>query len=637
MQTKERKCIAVIISKPERRYQSGLLRGISKAAFEKDMNIAVFATSLLQGMDEYIQGEQNIYNLINFERFAGVIYAIGSFYGNSITASLNQKLLEINSKGIPVIAIDGEVEGLPSYFNNDANAVEDVLSHLIEVHGIKDIAYMTGHKGHLHAENSLTSYRNTMSNFQLDVPESRVYYGNYWTDSAPVFVEQLLNSPEGLPEAIVCANEHMAIGLYQELYRRGIYMPTDIKLACTSNDSRNAPYLLSGENNLENVGFEACMALFRALEGDFPVPKVKFFPCKNHLKTGIGCGCQKVSSYDYSKERGILIESESGYFGEANFSKETILFQKDFHSLFDALNNYTDYIKGFQSIYLCLCEDWDNPYFLINDTKNNPYTERMQLCYYRKEHEQAPEITINDNLYFPSELMLPDLFQAEGEPSFFVFRALHFLDRNYGYIVINSGQSPEVYGMTYNFWLQDVSNALESQCRLQSVNYMFYTDIMTGLYNRNGFNTMLPDICRDAVEAGKQVLFLLADLNYLKSVNDTYGHTEGDAAITAAARLLKHQTLSDVLYEKNFRIGGDEFVKIAIGDFTEEAIHQFRRDFYTSVATYSNTSGKPYKTEISLGYSFGSVSKKEEMEQLLSIADKRMYQEKQLLKSRSGL
>lgn len=632
MDNGERKCIAVIISKPERKYQEGLLKGICRSAFAKGMNVAVFATSLLEGMEEYKWGEQEIFDLIRFEKFAGIVYAVGSFYGNDFSREFSKKMQEVAASGIPVVAVDGEVDGIPSYFNDDANAVEDIIDHLITVHGVEDIAFMTGHQGHPHAENALQAYKNAMSAHNLPIFQDRICYGDYWYNESENFVKKLQSSVNGLPEAIVCANEYMAIGAYRALHARGVFMPKSILLACAANDAANVPYLLVGENSLENVGFEAVETISRAMEGEKLQGEVKFFPCKNKLCTSVGCGCQKASAYDYSKERGVLVDTDPGYYGECNFYREGMLSKKDFPSLFRSFDEHTQYIKGFQELHMCMCDGWDSPAFLIGDVKKNPYTDRMQLYYSRKETPEGPVVCIGENRYFEKKEMFPTLFRNDGEPTLFIFRAMHFLDRNFGYVVINNGQNTRVYDYVFNFWMHDITNALESQCRLQSVNYMFYTDIMTGLYSRNGYNTMLPTVLKDAAEQDKQILVVLADLNGLKKINDTFGHKEGDAAIRAAALLLKEQTVPGAVYERNFRIGGDEYVKIAIGDFAKEGLETFKEELYRTVEAFSQNSGKPYKTEMSVGYCCDKVTAMEALEALQSEADKRMYVEKQWLK-----
>jgi len=633
MASDEKKCIAVIISKPERKYQQGLLEGVCKSAYARGLHVAVFATSLLDGTEKYIWGEKEIFELINYDKVAGVIYAVGSFYGNAYTEVLNQKMLEVLAKGIPVIAVDGRVPGLPMFFNDDGNSLEDVIDHFVVDHGVRDVACMTGFHGNPHAENALANYKRTMAKHGIELTEDRMYYGDYWYNEAENFIHQLMESERGLPGAIVCVNEHMAIALYRAFHEREIYVPSDILIGCTANDADSAPYLLVGENNCANVGYEACEKIFRMLDGEGFEEEPIFVPSKSILKTSIGCGCQKISAYDYSKERGIIIDNDPGFFGEFNFDRGEMLATKDFPELFKIFNEYTRYLKDLHNIYFCMCDGWDSPHFLIKDTKENPYTDLMQFYFSREEGENGPEIYIGENRYFRKEDMFPKLFEDGKEPSIFIFRGIHFAGRNFGYAVLDNGPTYNTYEVLYNHWLHDISYGLEAQCRMQSMNYMFYTDIMTGLYNRNGFNTMLPDIIKDAVEKKQQIMLVMADLNFLKTINDTYGHKEGDFAITMAAELLRSKHVQSAMYEKNFRIGGDEYVKVAVGEFTEEDAKEYQGILYDTVEAFSISMDKPYQLQMSAGVCIEEIHSMEELEAVLAKADKKMYAEKLRLKA----
>lgn len=95
------------------------------------------------------------------------------------------------------------------------------------------------------------------------------------------------------------------------------------------------------------------------------------------------------------------------------------------------------------------------------------------------------------------------------------------------------------------------------------------TDELTGLYNRRGFMTLAEHHWKLAYRTRHQFLIVYLDQDNLKQVNDTCGHTVGDAALCAIAQLLR-QTFrdSDILA----RLGGDEFVALVndgIGDSAE--------------------------------------------------------------------
>lgn len=91
---------------------------------------------------------------------------------------------------------------------------------------------------------------------------------------------------------------------------------------------------------------------------------------------------------------------------------------------------------------------------------------------------------------------------------------------------------------------------------------MYRYDHLTGLYNRNAFYKELPGIMKEAVMmAGASVLVAMIDINGLKTINDTYGHKQGDFAISTVADAVRTVSLINKL---SARFGGDEFVICAV-------------------------------------------------------------------------
>lgn len=99
---------------------------------------------------------------------------------------------------------------------------------------------------------------------------------------------------------------------------------------------------------------------------------------------------------------------------------------------------------------------------------------------------------------------------------------------------------------------------MEEAFREQSI-----TDELTGLHNRRGFLALAEQGFKMARRMGKGVSLFYADLDDLKKINDSLGHSEGDRALQAAARALRACCRdSDILA----RIGGDEFVVLQFED-----------------------------------------------------------------------
>lgn len=151
------------------------------------------------------------------------------------------------------------------------------------------------------------------------------------------------------------------------------------------------------------------------------------------------------------------------------------------------------------------------------------------------------------------------------------------------------------------------------------------TDGLTGLNNRRGFMILATGLMKFARRMEYSVCLLYIDLDSLKSINDHFGHTGGDAAISQFARILTETFReSDVIG----RLGGDEFVVLII-DATESDVHSMQARLQSHVDTY-NMQADPRQA---LSFSVGTIQADPKsgitMEELLSQADKAMYAHKQ--------
>ncbi len=167
--------------------------------------------------------------------------------------------------------------------------------------------------------------------------------------------------------------------------------------------------------------------------------------------------------------------------------------------------------------------------------------------------------------------------------------------------------------------LRDLADMVESQI---ATNALAVTDPLTGLGNRRGFVTVASvvlDINRRRA-LGSTVLYF--DLDQFKSVNDRFGHGEGDAALQHFAEILRRVIrASDVIA----RLGGDEFIALLSGstepDKVVERIERALEEF--------NASGlRPYHLATSVGVAVTVAGRDESLEALIARADAAMYAHK---------
>ena len=106
-----------------------------------------------------------------------------------------------------------------------------------------------------------------------------------------------------------------------------------------------------------------------------------------------------------------------------------------------------------------------------------------------------------------------------------------------------------------------------SQKLMDDLTKVAKTDQLTGLYNRSGMEAMVKSTLKDCYGLG--VVVLIVDIDDLKTINDTMGHSEGDRSIKlVAAKMKEHFRTGDTVV----RYGGDEFLAFFCGNFDEPQI-----------------------------------------------------------------
>ena len=153
-------------------------------------------------------------------------------------------------------------------------------------------------------------------------------------------------------------------------------------------------------------------------------------------------------------------------------------------------------------------------------------------------------------------------------------------------------------------------------------------DELTGLYNRRGFFTLAEHLLKTAKRQQAGLFMLYCDLDGLKGINDALGHQKGDWALIDTANILKETFRgSDIIA----RIGGDEFVVMPIettGDNLEIVINRLQK----AVEMDNAKSKREYKLSISTGTAYFDPLSPCTIDELLSQADRLMYEQKRTKK-----
>jgi len=156
------------------------------------------------------------------------------------------------------------------------------------------------------------------------------------------------------------------------------------------------------------------------------------------------------------------------------------------------------------------------------------------------------------------------------------------------------------------------------------------TDDLTGLYNRRGFLILGMQNLKLASRTGYSLLLFFVDIDQFKHVNDSLGHIEGDAFLICCAEVLKSTFRdSDIIA----RIGGDEFVILA-QETSEQSSEAIFHRLESALRLLNEKVDSPHKLALSVGVARFDPQNPVSLGELLSVADREMFERKRVRVSR---
>lgn len=631
-----RKNICFITARPEKSHGIRLLDGIFTQCQKYGYNVTVVSslTHLQNFAKTFSTGEQNIYNLIDYSCFDAVILdtvTLTEDYSGTIMRKISDRIQK--QCHVPVVGLIVPYRNFHYIKNHNEPILREMCRHVIEVHNKKNICILTGHKGHPEAESRLSIFLDEIQKHGLTVSDEHIIYGDFWYTSGISLAEDLLDGTVSMPDAVICASDHMALGLIEKLKTNGVKIPEDIIVVGyegTAEASLSTTTLTTFESNEKQSAAEAVDYIRKQLE-----PDAEIYPFVNNMDSvmhiGMSCGCEP------DIERASNVFKDALYITIRNYTSsdftenvdigqlmESYVFEKLTSSstpqrCIDNIYENTNLIEPFTNFYLCLIDNWLD----IDSEIINGYPDKMRLVLASSNNGELSFHESEQSFLFDTKQMIPRMHEDCDVPYVFYFSAVHFNEKTLGYAVLQRELSnSHRINLVYRNWLRFVNNSLEMVRAKNKYMINAVRDQMTGLYNRRGMYEELEKLLSDS-KSTDRLFIAVMDMDKLKYVNDTYGHNEGDFCITAIGNAARSVTLTS---EICVRAGGDEFFIIGVGDYDESDINKRTKKFTNTMNNISDTSGKPYIITASIGCAVGS---KDSFDETLSAADKAMYINKQ--------
>lgn len=628
-----RKVIGLLSAGPENAYAARLIDGVSMRCRDYDYDVAVVATLSALGIaqEKYMKGEMNIYNLVNFDRLDGLVVDVFSLTDSRTLAVIPEIERIVQACSKPVVAVGGIMGDFPAFIPTNRRVFQEIVEHVIEKHGCRKLYFLGGQEDNADTIDRLNGFSDALAAHDIPFDEKNVFYGDFWYTGGAALAKRILSGELERPQAVVCASDHMAIGLANHLIEGGLRVPENVIVTgfdATQDSVINQTTITSIPSDIESVAVSAVDQLRRLMDSEAPLAPYAPNASKN-LRTGMSCGCNSNMSqimeqlrlslynvnHDYSSadvvaDIGMLIESNMvEYLSDCDTPQDCI------HQVY----NHTYLMGDYDEFCLCLEENWLNADLCCQ----NGYPKQIKMVV-----NTTPALGsghYQDGMVFNTADMLPDLGDDSREAALHFFLPVHFLDQSMGYAVLRYRLSkPQEMNCVIRNWLKNISTGLHISRTTHRLESLSTRDGMTGVYNRRGMELMLDQMLRRA-QPQDSVLAFVIDMDQLKRINDTYGHADGDFGINAICSAALRITDSTELC---VRAGGDEFYIVGIGDYQPGDAQNRIQRFFRALDEANATLHKPYTLSASIGSACIPLASGMTVMGIIRIADAKMYENK---------
>ncbi len=611
-----RRRLALLVGQPEEYCQEEFIKGFSGRMLKENFDICVFAMfRKFQDSPSREKGESNIYSLIDLDSFDGICIMADSIQTPGVVESLTETL-EKEYKGT-VLFVEKEVEGFPYVLQDNYTPIKKMISHLIEKHGYKDIAYLTGKSWHAHSKKRLQAYRDCMAEHGLEVREDRVFYGDFWYTSGENTAEKLIRSGD-LPEAVACANDCMALGLAKTFIARGIRVPEDVAVMgydC-NEEGMHAPIpITSAPLPFESFGEYSADAMLNLMAGK----EIQPFEADVEMFIGKTCGCDGDSMkavYEVRPEWDTAI-SENSFTSVFSGFNEDMMLQTAFRGLLTTIYSYVYQIGNYDTFTVCLNEGW-----MMSRTTYTARILRAIDCNRTDDSKDSVEL----DEFFDKSVMLPALLEKCDKPRLFYFLPLFFEDESLGYAALGFVDRYCPFSAGVRVWLRSVmfgleafrrSSELDSSRKLVEMGTNF--DALTGLPNYKGMLNSVDSLMERIREAGGYVDVIAYDIRGLAQFNDLRGRDAGDRVIVGISTTLQSVFNSADCY--SCYTGSGEFVVMYFSALENgETFKRYCEEFKEAMKVFNADPDVISQTELYHGHESGHPENAAALERIVNVA-----------------
>lgn len=419
-----KRVIALCSAKLNEQFNLKLLNRVIKELQYSGHYVLVFGLdSDLYYMSASDFGDVSIFNLMSYKTIDMVMIFTETMLNDEPIADI---LMGAGDAKIPVVSIGREISGCYNIVWDTASSFEQIVRHIVEYHGMREVNFIAGMKDNVISEKRLDIYRTVLDDNDILYEEDRVGYGDFWAGPTREVMERFMSPDKVPPEAIICANDSMAIAATDFLKERGVKVPEEILVTGIDGIEEGVlhyPGITTAIRDDVNDAKKIVMQVNTILDGGTvaALTELEYRICLSQ-----SCGCQKTHIFDMNKILTNLNTEIAAYrFDLPHFREmqEAFLACEDDKKFQKVLEEYMP-----NEAFICINEDLH-----IKDGKENPHTynEAAFTPKLRTVIKRDNKISYSECFL---ENMIPEAAKNETANNAVLLLPIHYIDRVVGFL-----------------------------------------------------------------------------------------------------------------------------------------------------------------------------------------------------------
>lgn len=617
---RNKKIIAVCVARIQDDATNDYITALNEVVSGAGYGVFVYNTStVLDNDNANADARFYVYSLMDYSVIDAVVICEETIQNEMVIQTIIQNA---NNFSVPVIIIGESREGCINIKFNQEKGFDAMVRHMVEEHHLTRLHFMAGMRNNAFSDRRLEVFKQILNENNLLFDDSMVSYGDFWSGPAEEATEKIVASGN-LPEAIICANDKMAIAVCGVLCKHGIKIPEQVAV--------------TGFDGIQEINFSSPRITSASCEpGDIAKKTLEVLQNLEHLKNKTesfyvsarlalaeSCGCKDKEPVDASRYLNSLNDRFYLYQDEAVKLSELI---PKIHRC-DSVDQVVEQLQNANFYDMCCIMEKN---FLAEEVNPGEYSKEQTVGF---DREMLLLYDCNDADFKPYPFRLnkviPSLEYCLDNNRVIIFTALQHMGIPMGYVSFFFQHLDHTQGSRVTQIVNALNSALGGYRNMryrhflmQQIEEMYRIDTLTGLYNRRGFASAYQKLLETERE-DTRLTIILADLDRLKYINDTFGHKEGDFAIRAVAEALENVCPEGAVFT---RFGGDEMLAVCPCRIEPEDVRKAFTDYFEKFNAKAN---KPYEVSASIGIYITDGKDILSFEELIEKSDRLMYEEKE--------